>query len=225
MRYSRLWAFVPRWLAPLKHDGATVTEKGDTPLPNEADSEGPDADGAGLCPICAQPAQDDRCAHHLGAFDITFAGEGQYGVGLLGGALYDVREIGEVFNAARVDYAKARIGGKSYTAAVPAWCKEDPALKKYVGSFKGTELFDPDSTDDVQEYADFLAGEGPANLLRAALSAWLKSLGIRVISTRWQQDIPMVSSDYEEWWCQSPRDAAAKLTHRLREMLKRRAKR
>jgi hypothetical protein len=33
------------------------------------------------------------------------------------------------------------------------------------------------------------------------------------------QDNPMVSSDYEAWWCQSPEDAAAKLTDRLRQII------
>ncbi len=116
-----------------------LIEKVDNPMPNQNYDAGSDANAAGRCRICAQPAQDDRCAHHLGAF----SDEGRYGIGLVGGALYDVREIGDVFNAVRVDYAKARIGGKSYTTAVPDWCKKDPALKKYVRSFRRAELFDP----------------------------------------------------------------------------------
>jgi hypothetical protein len=52
---------------------------------------------------------------------------------------------------------------------------------------------------------------------RPGLPAALRS----AVETSWVQDIPMASSAYEEWWCQSPEDAAAKLTSRLRQILDR----
>jgi hypothetical protein len=206
---------------------ATLTEKEDETVQSENDADGPDADGGGLCPICSKPTREQVCEHHLGAFDLMDPGEGEYWVGLVGGALYEVREIGEVFNAARLDYAKARIGGKSHTEGVPAWCNEDAGLKEYVGSFEEANLLldlDPPDYFGVQEYADELAGEGLANVIRAALFTWLGGLGIRVLESSESNENSMVSSVYEVWWCQSPEDAAAKLTSRLRQILDRRAK-
>ena len=199
-------------------------------MQSEKDTEGPDADGGESCPLCKRVTQHQFCdAHHLGSFDMT--GDGEYGIGLCGGTLYGMGEIGEVFNAARRDYAKARIGGKSRAVAVPAWCKDIPGLKEYVESV-GESDYDPDPSDyadvptdtEVQEFADALTDAGSTDLMLTALLSWLEGMGIQVVETTWENDVPMVSSSSIEWWCESPEDAAAKLTNRLRQILDRRAK-
>ena len=198
-------------------------------MQSENEAEGPDTDGGGRCPICRNAKPAPGCEHQLGVFDRTFPDEGEYGIGLLGGTLYGVTEIREVFNAARFDYAKARIRGEGRTAAVPAWCNEVPALKAYVESVGAIDE-DLDPADyaeapedaDVNQYADSLEDGGSDPVL--VLTSLLEGVGIRVLETTWEQDIPMASSIYEEWWCEYPEDAAAKLTNRLRQILDGRAK-
>lgn len=84
------------------------------------------------CPIC----KDKQCkVHLLGCFDEL--GEGELGVGLIDGPLYDVKEIEEVLQRARLAWVlSARAAGKP---KAPQWIMKERGLQDYFDALGGLD--------------------------------------------------------------------------------------
>jgi hypothetical protein len=65
------------------------------------------------CPFCS--TRGKRCSHLLADFDRTFADQGKYRIGLGGGTLYEVEEIGELFKTIADCYARTDIWVRKQT--------------------------------------------------------------------------------------------------------------
>lgn len=175
------------------------------------------------CPLCGKDVRVEVCGHHLATFDLTFADEGMFRIGLVGGSLFEVGEIGEVFTAASEDYGAARYAGSTHDRAVPAWCVGEPALEAYLANFEEVDL-DASDYDEVDDFAHDLraSATGCDDIVRDAIDGWLRQLRIAFEVTETEDEPGPYASAYLNWWCQTPAIVAAKLSRRLRRVLEKR---
>src|SRR5262249_32048917 len=97
----------------------------------------------GHCPIC----EDKKCQRHLLARFDASGDEGEFGVGLDGGALYDVNEIETVLERARWAWVQSvRARGKP---KAPPWIMKERALRYYFDRLGGLDVAKYDSDEDA----------------------------------------------------------------------------
>src|SRR5262249_9848854 len=95
------------------------------------------------CPIC----EEKECQRHLLARFDASGDEGEFGVGLAGGALYDVNEIEAVLERARLAWVKSvRATGKPKT---PPWIMKERGLRNYFDALGGIDVEKYDSDEDA----------------------------------------------------------------------------
>ena len=95
------------------------------------------------CPIC----EDKECQRHLLARFDASGDEGELGVGLVGGALYDVNEIETVLERARLAWVQSvRATGKP---KAPPWIMKERGLRYYFDALGGSDVAKYDSDEDA----------------------------------------------------------------------------
>jgi len=173
------------------------------------------------CPICgSRKCADTSTKHLLASFDLTFDGQGLHGAGMGGGALYGVREIGDLLGAiqmARVLTWKS--GGPS--APAPPWIKARPELTDYFKAL-GNDGFDLKDYQDLQEAADFIPGctASHGNEVRSLLQTLLIDCGWDDITSEDEDDVPLAASAYSLWWDEDAEGRAFVLGEQIRATLK-----
>lgn len=174
-----------------------------------------DDDEAEACPICGT---EDCSDHLLACFDVTFAdqGEGEFRTGLVGGALYAVAEIGEVFNRARLAWIDSV--RRQGSAVAPSWINDVPGLRAYFDDLGNADDFEIDDAEDPDEASDRLAGATDSHAFRAreVLESTLTKCGWAEITTEKEVDVPLFSTTYLSWWDEAPEAMA----EAVREFLK-----
>ncbi len=164
------------------------------------------------CPFCGQ--HETNCIHFLADFDCTSPGDGNYGIGLGGGALYEVEIIGEFFEAISDCYARARYKGKR--AKLPK-APKDNAFQSYVRALQGVRLKPKDYKSEEDYCWDFHANiEDYAELVRGVL---LELLDFDVCEKKAATHVPLMSSNYLLWYCSDASASAAKLKDELARCL------
>jgi hypothetical protein len=179
---------------------------------SEADENQPDDADAGSCPVCGT---EDCDRHLLASFDRS--GEGEFGIGLCGGALYEVAAIGEVLDLTCLAWAQsARV---SQTAQSPKWMTQFPPLQRFWECL-GEAGFDPQEYDNDEDAAFDLPGysDDYVSMGRWFLEDILQDCGWSGVRTEYQHDVPMMSTTFEYWWHSNPEDVAACLKAKLAAM-------
>jgi hypothetical protein len=160
------------------------------------------------CPFC--DAREADCTHFLASFDITEPGEGKYGIGLIGGALLDVKIIAEFFDAVSDCYARARYKGKQ--SKLPK-APKDEALQPYIRAVKEVRL-DPKKYNSEEGYCDDFRCDidDYAYLVRDAL---LEILDYDVCEKNAATESPCTSSTFHLWFCTDANATAVMLKEKL----------
>lgn len=168
------------------------------------------------CPFCAQKAGD--CEHFLAIFDCTFAGEGEFGIGLKGGTLFDVNEIGQLFPEIAEYFARIRYrSGASGSVRAP---KMD-LLTDYINAAKNVEIdpedYRPEEEDYVSDYLSMIDDYAPC--VRDAIQVVLVgTLSVDLKEKFAATNIPCLSSDYELWFCKDAQGVALRLEQTLEDL-------
>ena len=173
------------------------------------------------CPICGNPTEEDICNHHLANFDMTFPDEGQFGIGLGGGAIYDVEQIGALFHAIQLDCAAAIMRAKTTELVIPKWLKGNARLESYARSLHDIGL-DSSSFKDVADFAEHLEMEVLClpEIRRETIEALLRKCEVSIsVTERVLDEMPGQGSEYENWWCDDPKAAAASLSEAVDALL------
>jgi hypothetical protein len=169
------------------------------------------------CPFCAQ--KDGDCNHFLAIFDCTFADEGEFGVGLKGGALFDVNEIGQLFPEIAEYFARIRY---RFGTSGPVYAPKMGVLTDYIYAAKNA-VIDPkgckSEEDYVSDYSSMI--DGYALCVREAIRMVLvDTLSVDLQEESAATDIPCLSSDYELWFCKDAQSAALRLGRTLENLCK-----
>lgn len=178
-----------------------------------------DEDGdTGNCPLCGTQDCPD---HLLACFDVTFAdqGEGNYGIGLTSGSLYEVDEIGAVLDLARLAWVHSvRATGKP---TPPPWVNEAPGLSDYFDALGDSGDFDISDHDDDEEAANELAGytDYHSNRAREFLEEALIACGWDSETSEEDFDGLGQSTIYLSWWDADPKATADAVRALLRGIL------
>ena len=91
--------------------------------------------------------------HLLCCFDKS-GDEGNFGVGLVDGPLYDVNEIDEVLKRARLAWVQSvRAAGKP---KAPRWIMKEPGLRDYFDALGDPDGFDLEGYENDEDAADDL---------------------------------------------------------------------
>jgi len=167
------------------------------------------------CPICERK----ECQKHLLARFDASGDEGEYGVGLVGGPLYYEYEIDDVLNRARLAWVQSvRATGKP---KVPHWIMNERGLKNYFGVL-GTAGFDLKEYDSDEQAAEFLPACTDNELYYARewfLDDVLSECGWLGERTEEPFERLMMSTTYQSWWADKPRDVVKKFRAKLRSIL------
>jgi hypothetical protein len=168
------------------------------------------------CAICGKrKCVDTSTKHLLASFDLTFDGQGLHGAGLGGGALYKVKEIGDLLQAIRrarvASWAKAPKG-----SAPPAWIRARPDLTSYFRAL-GDDGFNPSQFRDLEEATDFIHSEtgSHGSRVRELLESLLDDAGWSGITSDDEDDVPLASSSYALWWDDDAEGTAKRLGQRI----------
>lgn len=164
------------------------------------------------CPFCGQ--RGSQCSHLLACFDCTFSREGEYGIGLVAGALFEVKIIGALFGTISDCYASARCKGKK--AKLPKSLK-GYEFQEYIQALHKTRL-DPKDYKSEESYCwDFHVNiEYYDVLVRKTL---LELLDGDYCERRAVLDVPMRSSNYLFWFCRDTNATVDKLRNKLAKYL------
>ena len=160
------------------------------------------------------------CNHFLAIFDCTFAGEGEFGIGLKGGALFYVEAIGQLFPDIAENFARIRYrSGVSGPVATP----NIGVLTDYINVAKNAAIDPKDYKDKEEDFvSDYLVAiDDYALCVREAIQGVLVdqlSVDLRDVITA--TDIPCLSSDYELWFCENARGVALRLGQTLEDLSK-----
>ena len=169
------------------------------------------------CPIC----QDKQCkVHLLGCFDAS-EDEGELGVGLVDGPLYDVKEIKEVLQRARLAWVRSvRATGKP---KAPQWIMKEQGLRDYFDALGGLDPSalekcdsDADAARDLQVETENEIWHAREEFLREGLSScgWL--------GERTQEPFdssPGMSTTYLSWWAFKPSEIVERFSAKLQGIL------
>jgi hypothetical protein len=154
------------------------------------------------CPIC----KDKECQRHLLASFDASGDEGEFGVGLVGGALYVVNEIETVLERARLAWVQSmRATGKPKASP---WIMKERGLEYY---FKALGGIDVEKYDNDEDAAHDLAVQTDDEIRHARedfLDEVLFSCGWLGDRTEEAFDYPQFcsSTTYLSWWGQTERD-------------------
>ncbi len=179
------------------------------------DEDEDDTNQAG-CPIC----EDKECQRHLLACFDESGDAGGFGVGLVGGALMDAKEIPQVLERARLAWVQSiRVTGKP--KASPWVMKDKCGLRNYFDALGGIDVDKYDSDEDaVHDLAANTENElwhARENFLSEALSR------CGSVSTTSSGDVPhggfAAETTYQYWWAENPREIVEKFRAKLRSML------
>lgn len=169
------------------------------------------------CPFCAQKAGD--CDHFLAIYDCTFDGEGEFGIGLKGGMLFDVEEIGQLFPEIAEYFARIRYRSG---ASDPVQAPKMGALTDYISAAKNAAI-DPKDYKSEEDYAsDYLVMINDYALcVREAIQVVLiETLSVDLREEFAASDIPCLSSDYELWFCKDAQSVVVRLGTILEDLRK-----
>jgi hypothetical protein len=148
------------------------------------------------CPYCDAKDCD---AHRLGIFDADQA-EGKFGIGLIGGPLYEINAIGEVLNLTRLAWVHSvRTTGK---AKPPQWVLADTDLKDYFQSLRDRGI-NVERYKSDEDAADDLDANQSSSGARVFLEQVLGKCGWSRECTRSEHHVPLYSASYETWWALS----------------------
>lgn len=164
------------------------------------------------CPFCS--ARETSCSHFLACFDLTFAGQGKYGIGLIDGPLYEVEEIGDLFDTIADCYARARYMGKKTKLPIgpkgttfQAYVRKIKRVRLNPKTYKSGEDYCWDFRNNIENYADLIRG------------ALLELLDFDIYTRAASDDLPLASSRYSLWYCSDAKAVAAKLKDLLVQTL------
>jgi hypothetical protein len=108
--------------------------------------------GTDKCPIC----NNGQCtAHLLASFDAD-PGEGEFGIGLVGGTLFDVEEIGELLTKVTRAWVDAIRSAERPTT--PAWIKNNRYVSHFYDAI-GNAVNNDEVRSASQEDAQYIAQE------------------------------------------------------------------
>jgi len=169
------------------------------------------------CPFCAQKA--GGCNHFLAIFDCTFADEGEFGIGLKGGALFDVNEIGQLFPEIAEYFARIRY--RSGTSD-PVQAPKMGALTDYINAAKNAAINPKDFKSEEDYASDYLSMiDDYALCVREAIQAVLvDTLSVDLQEESAVTDIPCLSSDYNLLFCKDAQGVALRLGQILEDLRK-----
>jgi hypothetical protein len=165
------------------------------------------------CPLCKKK----KCRTHLLACFDESGDDGEFGVGLVDGRLFYVKEIEEVLERIRLTWVQSvRVNGRPEP---PQWIMKEQGLEDYYDVLGGPHFdlekyeSDEDAANDLSAYTDF------DNIrARELLEDLLCSCG-NWLTTRKEFDAPMLSTMYQSWWTFKPREVAKKFRAKLRRIL------
>jgi hypothetical protein len=167
------------------------------------------------CPIC----KDKECQRHLLARFDASGDEGEFGVGLVGGALYDVNEIETVLERARLAWVQAvRATGKP---KAPPWIVKERGLQNYFHALGGLDVAKYDSDEDAVHDLAWCSDNELGHARDDFLDEVLFSCGWLGDRTEEPFDYPPIcaSTIYLSWWAFKPREIVKKFRARLRRIL------
>jgi hypothetical protein len=167
------------------------------------------------CPIC----QDKECQRHLLACFDKSGDEGEFGVGLLDGALFDAKEIKQVLERARLAWVQSiRATGKP---KAPPWIMKESSLRRYFDALGGIDVdkydSDEDAASDLAAMTDMEWEHAREDFLWEDLSScgWL---GERTGKESYYGGFPAATT-YLYWWAPNPREIVEKFRAKLQSML------
>ena len=167
------------------------------------------------CPIC----KGKECEIHLLARFDASGDEGAMGVGLTNGPLYNVNEIEETLQRARLAWVRSvRATGMP---EAPRWIVKERGLRDYFDALGGLGDFDLDEYDSDEDAADDLRQHTDTEHVRARefLDEILFSCGWLGEKTEEECDIPLRSTTYPSWWAFKPSWTVERLRTKLRTIL------
>tara|TARA_B110000196_G_C20864189_1_gene528831 strand:+ start:138 stop:731 length:594 start_codon:yes stop_codon:yes gene_type:complete len=175
------------------------------------------------CPLCGEECFDNDDGGHLLATLGRDPMEGQYGAGIHGGTLYDVEEIGELFDRVGEEVGDTLDRGEDPTRAKFSWLGEHRAtLLPYVRHLAATHVPEADLPQFTSRYQAIRYNmEGQLETLQEVLAELIGHLkSDNVESTDWTfEGGPGLSFCDDLWWCRHPKATAQALRESLRELL------
>ena len=172
------------------------------------------------CAICGtQDCIDNGSKHLLGCFDANYDGQGRYGCGLSGGALYQVEEIGILLEAIAREKVRAWPQG-GLQAVPPPWIASHRALKDFFSDL-GDEGFDLKEFEDQDEAASFIGAYTDHNgrRVRELLEALLLQCGWDEFVTE-EDDESLAPTSWILWWDTAATDVAKRLGKHISSILR-----
>jgi hypothetical protein len=175
------------------------------------------------CPICGEECFNNEDGGHLLATLGQDALEGRYGAGIHGGTLWDVKEIGELFDRVGEDVGGSLDRGEDPTQADLSWLGEhETALLPYIRRLAATHVPEADLPQFSSRYGAILYHmEGRAETLQEVLAELIEHLSPdNVEDTSWTfEGGPGHSFRDDLWWSSNPKATAQALRQSLRELL------
>jgi hypothetical protein len=168
------------------------------------------------CPIC----KDKQCKIHLlGCFDES--GDGELGVGLVDGPLYDVKEIEEVLQRARLAWVQSvRAAGKP---KAPQWIMKERGLQDYFDALGGLDPSDLEKYDSDEDAGGDLQEETENEIWHARQEFLWESLsGCGWLGEKTEEPFdssPGMSTTYLSWWALKPSEIVERFRAKLRRIL------
>ena len=174
-----------------------------------------DEQDAETCPVCKK----EMCEKHLLALFDGDKAEGEFGMGLVGGSLCGITEIGELWE--QVCLTWVRSASLSGNPAAPKWILKEPLLRSYYDDLSSVHGFsvnkytsDDDAAHDLR--VDFDDIYYTTEFLDEVSSrcGWC-----RLITNNVFDDRPMMSTTYLSWWDTNPQKIADRVRDELGRIL------
>ena len=186
-----------------------------------------DYEGDSSCPFCGEECWNNEDGGHLLASLDQDWREGNFYVGLVGGELYDVDEIGELFRRVLEETAELLCQGKDPRQAEYSWLGEHRAtLSPLIEHLASTHVPRAELLSSKEEYGSSDGAllqhvERLADVLQGALAKLVEHTQATEIESTSEtfDSMPGHSYNSREWWCSHARDSAQALRKLLRTTL------
>jgi hypothetical protein len=163
-------------------------------------------------------------ARLLASFDVDPA-EGEFGIGLVGGTLYNINEIGTLLEKITLEWvhaAQREERDEDGNPIAPRWVKNNPDVSEFYHSLGfGVDPSEVDSASD-EEVLDKLNQNDWndwAVFAKDLIEALTSESGWDGTETEEQIDVPLRSTRITDWWGKDPESISLALLKSLRQIL------
>jgi hypothetical protein len=161
-------------------------------------------------------------ARLLASYDVD-PWEGEYGIGLVGGTLYDIKEIGTLLEKITLEWvgaARREERDEDGDPIAPRWVKNNRLVSEFFSTIGyGVDLSEVRSASDEEEGMDMVRENDWALSAKVLIEALTLESGWGGAETEGQIDVPLRSTRSTDWWATDPESIALALQRSLQQIL------